>query len=63
MPVHVARNTMPRMKRLFWYPYDEATNATFRGLAELYSAPGARNKMRALGKVLKSAGKSIKNKV
>jgi acyl-CoA reductase-like NAD-dependent aldehyde dehydrogenase len=63
VPVHVARNTMPRMKRLFWYPYDEATNATFRGLAELYSAPGARNKMKALGKVLKNAGKSIKNKV
>jgi len=63
VPVHVARNTLPRMKRLFWYPYDEPTNATFRGLAELYSAPGARNKMKALGKVLKTAGKSIKNKL
>ena len=49
LPVHVARNTMPRMKRLFWYPYDQATTSAFRGVAELYSAPGARNKLKALG--------------
>ena len=63
MPVHVARNTMPKMKRLFWYPYDEATTRTFRAVAELYSAPGARRKLEALGSVLRSAGKAIKGKL
>jgi acyl-CoA reductase-like NAD-dependent aldehyde dehydrogenase len=63
VPVHVARNTMTRVKRLFWYPYDDATAATFRSLTEVYSAPGAGRKLKALGSVLRSAGRAIRNKL
>ena len=63
VPVHVARNTMPRMKRLFWYPYDEATNATFRSIAELYSAPTWGQKLRALKSVTRTVGKALKAKL
>src|SRR5256714_247108 len=63
IPVHVARNTLPRMKRLFWYPYDRSPTSAFRAVAQLYSAPGARRKPKTLGTVVRHAGKSIKNKV
>ena len=37
-PVHVARSTLPKMKHLWWYPYDDATTGTLRAVAELYGA-------------------------
>jgi delta 1-pyrroline-5-carboxylate dehydrogenase len=63
VPVHISRNTMPAMKRLWWYPYDEATSASFRGLAELLSAPGVGKKLSALRAVAGSAASAMKNKL
>jgi acyl-CoA reductase-like NAD-dependent aldehyde dehydrogenase len=63
VPVHVARNTMPRMKRLFWYPYDEATTEAFRGLAGVYAAPTMGQKLKALRTVARNGIKAIKQKL
>ena len=62
-PVHVIRNTVPRMKRIFWYPYDDATTTALRSVAELYSAPGLARKLRAVGPVLRSARRAIRDKL
>ncbi|MFN2544672.1 MAG: aldehyde dehydrogenase family protein [Actinomycetota bacterium] len=63
VPVHVTRNTLPKMKRLFWYPYDRPTTEAFRGLAGVYSAPTWRGKLKALGTVARTAGKAIRHKL
>jgi succinate-semialdehyde dehydrogenase/glutarate-semialdehyde dehydrogenase len=63
VPVHVVRNTMPGMKRIFWYPYDDATTAALRNASELYSAPGLARKLKALGSTLRTAGRALKSKL
>jgi hypothetical protein len=39
VPVHVATNAMPLLKRLWWYPCDEATDASLRAFSNVMSAP------------------------
>ena len=63
MPTHVARSTLPKMKHLWWYPYDEATTSTLRAVAELYGAPTWGEKLRALGTIARSAGAALRNKI
>lgn len=38
-PVHMVKAVGPRMKRFFWYPYDEPTRTAFRGMVEILTAP------------------------
>ncbi|MGH2746996.1 MAG: aldehyde dehydrogenase family protein [Actinomycetota bacterium] len=63
VPTHVATSLTPKMKRLWWYPYDEASTATLRGLSELLSAPKLPAKVDALKRVLANAPKALKNKL
>jgi acyl-CoA reductase-like NAD-dependent aldehyde dehydrogenase len=63
VPVHVATNVMPRLKRAWWYPYDEATTRTLRSFAEFVGAPDWGQKRRALGAVLRNARTALKNKI
>ena len=63
VPTHVARSTLPKMKHLWWYPYDEATTSTLRAVAELYGAPTWGEKLRALGTIARSAGAALRNKI
>ena len=62
-PVHVGKSTVPRMKRVWWYPYDEATNATLRAAAEALSAPTLKEKAAAARTLFANVGRSIKNKI
>jgi acyl-CoA reductase-like NAD-dependent aldehyde dehydrogenase len=62
-PVHVGTNTVPRMKRPWWYPYDRATNDTLRAAAEVLSAPTLGQKIAATKKLLGNVGRSIKGKI
>jgi acyl-CoA reductase-like NAD-dependent aldehyde dehydrogenase len=63
VPVHVARSRLPKMKHLWWYPYDDATTKALRAVAELYGAPTLGGKLRAIGTLAANAGKAIKNKL
>jgi acyl-CoA reductase-like NAD-dependent aldehyde dehydrogenase len=63
VPVHVSKNTMPRMKRLWWYPYDEATTSSLRAVAGLYGAPTLGEKLEALKSLAKNAGAALKGKL
>ncbi|HLF70517.1 MAG TPA: hypothetical protein VI541_06135, partial [Actinomycetota bacterium] len=62
VPVHVARNLTPRIKKLWWYPYDDETVRTLRGVAELFSAPSWSEKKQALRTILTNVVPAIRNK-
>ena len=64
VPVHVAHNIgAPGMKRIWWYPYDEASTATLRGLSEVVSAPTWAQKLEGLKKVTNNIGPSLRSKL
>jgi acyl-CoA reductase-like NAD-dependent aldehyde dehydrogenase len=60
VPVHVSRNTIPWVKRPWWYPYDPATTRTLRGMAELVAGP---HRARAAAKILGNVGLAIRRKL
>ncbi|MGH2819898.1 MAG: aldehyde dehydrogenase family protein, partial [Actinomycetota bacterium] len=60
---HVARNLMPSMKRLWWYPYDDATTRSLRALTELVASPGLARKTKAAGTALRGAVRALRAKI
>jgi succinate-semialdehyde dehydrogenase/glutarate-semialdehyde dehydrogenase len=62
-PVHVATNVVPRLKRLWWYPYDQATTQSLRALAEALSAPKTTQRLRAVMSLAANAGRSLRGKI
>jgi len=63
VPVHIARNILPGMKKLWWYPYDEATDQAALGLAGVISAPTIKQKMQAAGRFATNFSKAIRGKI
>lgn len=63
VPVHVTRNLLPGMKKIWWYPYDEATDGTLRAFAEVLSKRELPAKGAAAVRVLSNVGRAIKNKI
>jgi hypothetical protein len=63
VPLHVQRNLLPRLKRLWWYPYDEATTSALRGVADLLSAPRWNERRDALRRIARSALIAIRAKI
>jgi acyl-CoA reductase-like NAD-dependent aldehyde dehydrogenase len=63
VPVHVSRTLLPRMKKLWWYPYDEATTSALRGVADLLSSKRWEDRRQAFREIGRSAGRAIKSKI
>jgi acyl-CoA reductase-like NAD-dependent aldehyde dehydrogenase/sulfur carrier protein ThiS len=63
VPMHVAASVTPGMKRLWWYPYDEATTGALRAVTELVAAPNVSRKTRALATAASKVGRAIKGKL
>ena len=63
VPVHVARNTLPRLKRLWWYPYDEPTTRALRAFAGIVGATGVAAKAGHVGSLLVNAGRALSRKI
>lgn len=63
VPVHVATNLNPKMKRLWWYPYDEASEATIAAFAKVLAAPKLSDKLAGIRALTKNARKAIKGKL
>jgi hypothetical protein len=63
VPVQVARNLLPGVKRPWWYPYDEAVAGLFRGLAGVLAAPGVGGRLRALAAALGAAGRALRSRL
>lgn len=62
-PVAVGRNVTPMMKRLWWYPYDEATEKTLLGATRLLTSRSLAEKARALPELLQNARAALRNKI
>jgi hypothetical protein len=63
VPVFVGSSLTPNMKRLWWYPYDEASATTLRSFAEAISARDLTTKVRAAGRLAANVGKAVRNKI
>jgi hypothetical protein len=63
VPVHVSVNMLPRLKRVWWYPYDEATDATLRAFAEVLSAPTFGRRAAATRTLASNAVRALRSKI
>jgi acyl-CoA reductase-like NAD-dependent aldehyde dehydrogenase len=63
VPTHIARNLNPGMKRVWWYPYDEASNASLAAMAQWFGAPTLGERLRGLKALGANVGRAIKNKL
>lgn len=61
--VHVVRNLTPKLRRLWWYPYDAATIEALRGIADLVSAQGFAAKFKGLRQLVRNIPKALKAKI
>ena len=62
-PVNVTRNSNTRIPRLWWYPYDDATERAFRSIADLFGAPSASDRVRGFTSLLRNASEALKKKL
>ena len=63
VPVHVARSLLPKMKKVWWYPYDDATTETLRAFTDAIAAPTLAEKAKAVRIVAGSFTRAVKNKL
>ena len=63
VPTHVGTNGPVTMKRIFWYPYGEATSTALRAVTELASAPAMGDRLRAARRLAGSARRAFKEKL
>lgn len=62
VPTHVGRTPMLSMGRVFWFPYDQPTQKTLRGVADVLAAPGMATKMEGLRAIAANGLKAMKGK-
>ncbi len=63
VPTHVGSNGPLRMKRLYWYPYGDASSDSMRSLIEMLSAPSRTTRLGAMTRVATGIGKAIREKL
>ena len=63
VPTHVMRSLTPRMKKLWWYPYDADTTTALRSFSEMLAAPTVGDKARAAGRLVPHAINALRNKL
>jgi succinate-semialdehyde dehydrogenase/glutarate-semialdehyde dehydrogenase len=62
VPTHVSHNLTPKMKKLWWFPYDGDSDAAWRGLAGVFGERDLPAKLGHIPPLVKSFGKALKNK-
>lgn len=63
VPTHVASNLFPKTKRMFWYPYGDATEVALRSLTEAVAARSAGAKLMAAKRFAGTYALAIKEKL
>ena len=63
VPTHVAHNLTPKMKKLWWFPYDQETETAWRALSGVWGERTIGGKLSHVKELLDSASKSLKNKL
>ncbi|MGH2818341.1 MAG: aldehyde dehydrogenase family protein [Actinomycetota bacterium] len=61
--VNVTRNTNTRIPRLWWYPYDDATERAFRSIAGLFGAPSRSKRFEGFTSLVGNAAAALKKKI
>ncbi len=62
VPTHVASTPMLSLGRMWWYPYDDATQTSLRAIADIIGGPEARTKIKGLRNVLANGLTAMKGK-
>ena len=62
-PVHVSRNLLPAIKRPWYYPYDDATTATFDAAVRVLASPSIGDKVKAVSEFMGAVGPAIRSKL
>ena len=62
VPVHIQKSTTGSMRRLWWYPYDDAMNDAMSSIATVLGAPTLSKKMEGVRSLVGAAGRAIKAK-
>ena len=63
VPVHLIKPMNPRLKSNLWYPNDEATENTIRGVIKVLGSPEFRERVQGFVDIAQNMGKSLKNKL
>lgn len=62
VPTHVSYSAMPKMKRIFWYPYDSGSERLTRSLIDFLGEKDAPKKLGAIKGVLRDFAKIAKSR-
>ncbi|MGH2757413.1 MAG: aldehyde dehydrogenase family protein, partial [Actinomycetota bacterium] len=62
VPTHVSYSAMPKMKRGFWYPYDESSGRLTRALIDFLGTKDAPKRLGAIRNVVKDFAKIAKSR-
>jgi succinate-semialdehyde dehydrogenase/glutarate-semialdehyde dehydrogenase len=63
IPTHIAHSLTPRMKKLHWYPNDEAQESALRGITAAVGARDVGAKVAGVKAVLSGLGKAAKSRL
>lgn len=63
IPTHVAHSLTPGMKKLHWYPYDDAQATVIKGIAAVLGARSTQQKLDGVKDVLSHLGKAMKSRL
>jgi acyl-CoA reductase-like NAD-dependent aldehyde dehydrogenase len=63
VPTHIARNLMTGRKRVWWYPYDGASEAALGAMAKMFGAPTLTQRLDGVKTLGKQLGRALKNKL
>jgi acyl-CoA reductase-like NAD-dependent aldehyde dehydrogenase len=61
--VNVTRNTNTKIPRLWWYPYDDASERAFRSIADLFGSPSTGTRFRGLTSLARNAAIALREKL
>jgi hypothetical protein len=59
----VVPTPFPTLKRLWWYPYDDATEKALKGIARVLTARSLTDKLRELPEVVEHVRAALRDKI
>ena len=62
VPVHVAHSLSAKLKKPYWFPYDDEQEQVMQGLGKVMGGRGITAKVSGAGQVLKSIGKVLRER-
>ena len=63
VPLHIGKSMMPNMKKLWWYPYNDASRTMWDGVVRVMTAPTLKQKLDEAPKIWNNISQVFKNKL